>query len=64
MDLSACKIDDLDAFTVSLYLNEKQNEVEVFQIGANLLTDDGLVTILSGIQWHSNLKELHIGNHK
>jgi hypothetical protein len=64
IDLGSSRIDDLDALNISLYLNEQKSPIELFHVGANLLTDEGLINLLSGLQWHTNLKELYIGNNK
>ena len=62
LDLSSSKIDDLDAVIVSLYLAEQHTKLEMVHLGTNLFTDEGLIDILSGLQWHIGLKELYLGN--
>ncbi|CAD8164581.1 unnamed protein product [Paramecium pentaurelia] len=64
LDVSAKKLDDLDALTIALYLHECQAELTVFHIGANSITDRGFIDMLTGLQWHDKLKEIYIGNNE
>ncbi|CAD8176657.1 unnamed protein product [Paramecium octaurelia] len=64
LDVSAKKLDDLDALTIALFLHECQTELTVFHIGANQITDRGLIDMLTGLQWHDKLKEIYIGNNE
>ncbi|CAD8160945.1 unnamed protein product [Paramecium octaurelia] len=64
LDVSAKKLDDLDALTIALYLHECQTELAVFHIGANSITDRGFIDMLTGLQWHDKLKEIYIGNNE
>ncbi|CAD8074695.1 unnamed protein product [Paramecium primaurelia] len=64
LDVSAKKLDDLDALTIALYLHECQTELAVFHIGANQITDRGFIDMLTGLQWHDKLKEIYIGNNE
>ena len=59
-DLSNLKIDDFDILTISIYLSDNLNEIESFNIGNNLITSEGLIYLLEGLQWHTNLKELYL----
>jgi len=61
LDLGSSRIDDLDALTMSIYLNEQHVSLELLHLGANLITDEGLINILSGLQGDTNLKELYLG---
>ncbi|KAM3131593.1 hypothetical protein pb186bvf_016257 [Paramecium bursaria] len=62
LDISAKKLDDLDALTVALYLHECDQELQVFHIGCNQITDRGFIDMLTGLQWHNKLKEIYVGN--
>ena len=37
---------------------------EIFHIGSNLLSGKGLETLCSVLEYHTNLKELYLGNNK
>jgi len=62
LDLSSSRIDDLDALTISMYLTERQFDLELLHLGTNYFSDEGLINVLSGLQYHTNLKELYLGN--
>jgi|HigsolmetaAR202D_1030399.scaffolds.fasta_scaffold107740_1 hypothetical protein len=65
LDLGSSRIDDLDAITITYYLTEKHTDLELIHLGANLITDDGLINIMSGVQYHqSSLRELYLGKHR
>ncbi|CAD8072947.1 unnamed protein product [Paramecium primaurelia] len=64
LDVSAKKLDDLDALTIALYLHECQTELTLFHIAANSITDRGFIDMLTGLQWHDKLKEIYIGNNQ
>ena len=62
LDLGSSRIDDLDAITITFFLNEKKSNLELIHLGANLFGDDGLINIVSGLQWHrETLKEIYLG---
>ena len=63
LDLGSSRIDDLDTFTIALYLSEKHTNLELIHLGANLFGDEGLINILSGLQYHENsIREIYLGN--
>lgn len=64
LDLGFSNIDDLDAYTIAMCLNEKEPILELLHLGANKLSGEGLRVILTGLQWHIKLKELYLGNEK
>ncbi len=63
LDLGSSRIDDLDTFTIALYLSEKHTNLELIHLGANLFGDEGLINSLSGLQYHENsIREIYLGN--
>ncbi|CAD8174139.1 unnamed protein product [Paramecium octaurelia] len=64
LDVSAKKLDDLDALTIALYLHECQIELTLFHIATNSISDRGFIDMLTGLQWHDKLKEIYIGNNQ
>jgi len=59
--LNSSNIDDLDALTISMFLSEQYTYLELCHLGSNLFEDEGLINILSGLQWHTSLQELYLG---
>lgn len=62
LDLGSSEIDDFDAVTIGIYLNECHTNLRVISLSGNHLTDDGVLSLLIGMQFHSNLTELYLGN--
>jgi len=44
-----------------MYLSEREVDLELLHLGTNYFTDEGLINVLSGLQYHTNLKELYLG---
>lgn len=62
MDLGYSLIEDLDSLTIGMYLSEANFNAKVINLSQNKLTDHGLLNMLIGIQFHSNLQELYLNN--
>lgn len=61
LDMNCSDIDDLDAYTIAMCLNERAPTLELLHLGANKLTGDGLRTLTSSLGLHTNLRELYLG---
>lgn len=61
LDLNCSNVDDLDAYTITLCLNERPPTLELLHLGANKLTGEGLRIITSSLGLHTNLRELYLG---
>jgi len=44
-----------------MFLSEQYTYLELCHLGSNLFEDEGLINILSGLQWHTGLQELYLG---
>ena len=64
LDVSSSSIDDLDALAISIMLNQQIGKLEILDISSNQIGDEGFVSLLSALQWHPNLRELHAGEFK
>lgn len=56
------EINDLDALTISFFLNSKITNIEILHLGKNFLTSEGLIYILTALNLHTNLKEVYLGS--
>ena len=61
LDMNCSNIDDLDAYTIALCLNERPPTLELLHLGANNLTGEGLKIITSSLGLHVNMRELYLG---
>lgn len=59
-----CDIDDLDSLEIAICLYKRENNLEIFQISMNSLTNTGIINIIKQLQWFSGLKEIYFGELK
>ena len=57
-------MEDFDALTIGIYLQELHCNLEGLNLCSNRLSDEGVLSLYSGLQFHSNLTELYLGTLK
>lgn len=61
LDFGSSDINDLDCVAISMFMTEKHTNLRIVHLGSNQIEDEGLIDILSGLQWHTQLRELYLG---
>lgn len=60
MNFDGFNIDDLEAIEIAISLSDKSEDIEVFQLSNNSISDEGLICVISQLRWFNNLKELYL----